>query len=105
VARSPIGGSAVPCGRPANESFGGSCDSAQDLERDKVRPGQRVTVQVAAPAGDTGQLWITGGPDSLLLVAEDLQCAVSLDPDAEHGDGKQVPGGEDVGPGRINCSR
>jgi hypothetical protein len=60
-ARSPIGTFAVPCGSPGNESFGGSYDSPQDLERDKLRPGQRVTVQITAPAGDTWQLWITGG--------------------------------------------
>ena len=56
---SPISGFAVPCGSPGNESFGGSYD--QDLER-KLRPGQRVPVQITAPAGDTWQLWITGGP-------------------------------------------
>jgi len=60
--RSPIGGFAVVCGSPGNESFGGSYDSAQDLERDKVRMGQRVTVRITAPAGDAWQLWVTGGP-------------------------------------------
>lgn len=55
--RSAIGGAAVPCDSPGNESFGGSYD--QDTGRSA---GQRVLVRVTAPAGDTWQLWITGGP-------------------------------------------
>jgi hypothetical protein len=58
--RSPIGGFAVPCGSPANESFGGSYD--QDTERSKLKTGQRVPVRITAPVGDTWQLWITVGP-------------------------------------------
>jgi hypothetical protein len=66
-ARSPIGGFAVPCGSPGNESFGGSYDSVQELRADNVKVGQRVSVRITVPAGDTWQLWITGGPASLTL--------------------------------------
>ena len=62
--RSPIGGFAVPCGSPGNESFPGFYDSPQDLRSDKVRVGQPVSVRITVPAGDTWQLWITGGPAS-----------------------------------------
>ena len=57
---SPLGGFAVPCGSPGNESFGGSYD--QDTEHIKLKTGQRVPVRITAPAGDSWQLWITGGP-------------------------------------------
>jgi hypothetical protein len=60
--RSPIGGFAVVCGGPGNESGGGRYYSAQSLERDKLRHGQRVSVHVTAPAGDTWQVWIMGAP-------------------------------------------
>jgi hypothetical protein len=60
--RSPIGGFAVVCGSPGNETFGGGYDSARGLERDGVRQGQRVSVHVTAPAGDTWQVLIMGEP-------------------------------------------
>jgi hypothetical protein len=64
--QSPIAYTAVPCGSSDNQPFGGSYDSVQGLRREKVTVGQRVIVRVTAPAGDTWQLWITGGPpDSL----------------------------------------
>ena len=34
----------------------------QDTRRSKLKPGQRVPVRITVPAGDTWQLWITGGP-------------------------------------------
>jgi hypothetical protein len=63
--RSPIGSFAVPCDNgPRSRSFESIYDSVQDLRGEKVKPGQRVSVRITAPAGDTWQLWITGGPAS-----------------------------------------
>jgi hypothetical protein len=62
-ARSPFGDITVWCDNtPGAESFGGSYFSAHDLERDNLRPGQRVSLRIAVPAGDTWRLWVTGGP-------------------------------------------
>lgn len=62
-ARSPFGDITVWCDNtPGAESFGSSYFSAQDLERDKLKPGQRVSVRIAVPAGDAWRLWVTGGP-------------------------------------------
>jgi hypothetical protein len=60
--RSPFGGFAVVCGSPGNETFGGGYTSAQGMARDKLRQGQRVSVHVTAPAGDTWQVRIMGAP-------------------------------------------
>jgi hypothetical protein len=60
--RGPIGGFAVVCGTPGNEAFAGGYDTAASLKQDKVKPGQRVSVLVTAPANDMWQLRISGGP-------------------------------------------
>jgi hypothetical protein len=64
--RSPVGGFAVPCDNShGNVGFAGIYDSGQDLSRDRIKAGQRVSVRITAPASDTWQLWITGGPAAL----------------------------------------
>ena len=64
--RSPIGSFAAACGNsPGNGAFASGYDSVQSLRDFKVKPGQRVSVRITAPTGDTWQLWITGGPASL----------------------------------------
>jgi hypothetical protein len=61
--RSPVGGFAVQCyGTPG--TFGVGYTSTQGMARDRVKAGQRISVRVTAPAGDTWQLWITGGAAS-----------------------------------------
>lgn len=69
--RSPIMGFGVPCGSPGNEvgflrglhaGGGESFVSGYNSWHVGFRPGQRVTARITAPARDTWQLWITGGP-------------------------------------------
>jgi hypothetical protein len=62
--RSAIGGFAIECANPPGDTFGGAYDSVQSIKEDKVKTGQRVSVRITVPAGDTWQLWITGGPAS-----------------------------------------
>ncbi len=60
--RSPIGGFAVVCdGGQVSATFVGGYDSAASLRQDKLKPGQRVSVQVTAPAKDMWQLRVSGG--------------------------------------------
>ena len=61
--QSLVSGFAVQCyGTPG--TVGGGYTPAQDMARDRVKAGQRISVRVTAPAGDTWQLWITGGSAS-----------------------------------------
>lgn len=60
-ARSPIASFAIPCGNSGDVPAGSSYIAAKDLAHGKFTPGKQVTVRVTAPAGDSWQLWITGG--------------------------------------------
>jgi hypothetical protein len=65
--RSTVAGFAIQCsGTPGTGTFGGGGMylSARAMARDRVTAGQRISVRVTALAGDTWQLWITGGPAS-----------------------------------------
>ena len=65
-ARGPAGGFALGAvcspDSPGSEAFAGGYWTAASMKQDKLTPGQRVTVQVTAPANDMWQLLITGGP-------------------------------------------
>jgi hypothetical protein len=60
-ARSPIAAFAIPCGNSGDVPYGSSYVAAKDLKLANFMPGKQVTVRVTAPAGDSWQLWITGG--------------------------------------------
>ncbi|HTR94747.1 MAG TPA: hypothetical protein VMI73_23705 [Trebonia sp.] len=59
-ARSSIASFSIPCGSAANEPFGDTYVAARDMQRGRFSPGERMTLRVSAPAGDTWQLWVTG---------------------------------------------
>lgn len=53
----------VPCTTLADQSFGGAYNAADSQGRlNGVKVGRRAVVRIIAPARDTWQLWITGGP-------------------------------------------
>jgi hypothetical protein len=65
---SGVGGFAIACADPPGDTSSGVYDSVQNIKEHKVKPGQRVSVRITVPAGDTWQLGITGGPASSVNV-------------------------------------
>ena len=66
--RSPFMTLIVPCTTFADQSFGSQYASADQQQRlNGIEVGQRVAIRIIAPARDTWQLWITGGPVSAPL--------------------------------------